>query len=176
MGATSVYAENTYRIGRSHPMGRNYLRVRGEYPPDNYPRGVNGELAPRTRRILFLNICTELVYGTTSAYAENTSSAKPSNRLSWNYLCVRGEYFARFLHDRAQLELPPRTRRIHTSTIDVPACCGTTSAYAENTIWALASTRTDRNYLRVRGEYPSCIYESTPSLELPPRTRRIRIG
>ena len=175
MGATSVYAENTYRIGRSHPMGRNYLRVRGEYPPDNYPRGVNGELAPRTRRILFLNICTELVYGTTSAYAENTSSAKPSNRLSWNYLCVRGEYFARFLHDRAQLELPPRTRRIRSGHWRVQERIGTTSAYAENTDRVKAATDEHRNYLRVRGEYACPLGEHLESLELPPRARRIQL-
>ena len=173
MGATSVYAENTYRIGRSHPMGRNYLRVRGEYTDKSLSGTPVTELPPRTRRIPARQLPARGERGTSSAYAENTISEHLHGTRLWNYLCVRGEYFARFLHDRAQLELPPRTRRIHTSTIDVPACCGTTSAYAENTIWALASTRTDRNYLRVRGEYPSCIYESTPSLELPPRTRRI---
>ena len=173
MGATSVYAENTYRIGRSHPMGRNYLRVRGEYPPDNYPRGVNGELAPRTRRILFLNICTELVYGTTSAYAENTSSAKPSNRLSWNYLCVRGEYDLGTGEYKNGSELPPRTRRIPVLYLRIDAIFGTTSAYAENTDRVKAATDEHRNYLRVRGEYACPLGEHLESLELPPRARRI---
>ena len=50
-------------------------------------------------------------------------------------------------------ELPPRARRIHTSTIDVSACCGTTSACAENTCGDETPAATLGNYLRVRGEY-----------------------
>ena len=150
-----MYAENTYRIGRSHPMGRNYLRVRGEYPPDNYPRGVNGELAPRTRRILFLNICTELVYGTTSAYAENTLRAFSMTARNWNYLRVRGEYTLALLMYPPVAELPPRTRRIRSGHWRVQERIGTTSAYAENTRLVFTNRRHLWNYLRVRGEYGS---------------------
>ena len=168
-----MYAENTYRIGRSHPMGRNYLRVRGEYPPDNYPRGVNGELAPRTRRILFLNICTELVYGTTSAYAENTLRAFSMTARNWNYLRVRGEYTLALLMYPPVAELPPRTRRIPVLYLRIDAIFGTTSAYAENTDRVKAATDEHRNYLRVRGEYACPLGEHLESLELPPRARRI---
>ena len=70
-------------------------------------------------------------------------------------------------------ELPPRARRI---LLMIPATCsgrGTTSACAENTsdmcnLWNLA-----RNYLRVRGEYPSLIPSPVHAVELPPRARRI---
>ena len=34
----------------------------------------------------------------------------------------------------------------------------------------------ERNYLRVRGEYPSRIRKHSPRAELPPRTRRIHYG
>ena len=51
LGTTSACAENTvWRAPRSHPRW-NYLRVRGEYPP-NFPTVPNTpELPPRARRI-----------------------------------------------------------------------------------------------------------------------------
>ena len=70
-------------------------------------------------------------------------------------------------------ELPPRARRIHTSTIDVSACCGTTSACAENTCGDETPAATLGNYLRVRGEYPPWSATTGARMELPPRARRI---
>ncbi len=71
------------------------------------------------------------------------------------------------------MELPPRARRIldvvHNSVDEI----GTTSACAENTLAELNLSETERNYLRVRGEYDR--YQGTlpQELELPPRARRI---
>ena len=50
---------------------------------------------------------------------------------------------------------------------------GTTSACAENTElrWTVAVSL--RNYLRVRGEYPSSALGAIEQAELPPRARRI---
>ena len=73
-------------------------------------------------------------------------------------------------------ELPPRTRRIHTQKPLTPTICGTTSAYAENTHRVKHRCRLRRNYLRVRGEYLVALLRTYPTLELPPRTRRIRRG
>ena len=154
-------------------MGRNYLRVRGEYTDKSLSGTPVTELPPRTRRIPARQLPARGERGTSSAYAENTISEHLHGTRLWNYLCVRGEYVLSQAVEQVILELPLRTRRIHTSTIDVPACCGTTSAYAENTIWALASTRTDRNYLRVRGEYFVRVKIRMKTWELPPRTRRI---
>ena len=52
---------------------------------------------------------------------------------------------------------------------------GTTSAYAENTEKHWAGQTYCANYLRVRGEYKPLIASSADWVELPPRTRRIRI-
>ena len=70
-----------------------------------------------------------------------------------NYLRVRGEYM-RFinLHGHTS-ELPPRTRRIRVSCSRVIEISGTTSAYAENTMHERNALSSQRNYLRVRGEY-----------------------
>ena len=72
------------------------------------------------------------------------------------------------------MELPPRARRILRNGLLGPAPSGTTSACAENTATILEPTRPTRNYLRVRGEYPSKVPRSAAAMELPPRARRIR--
>ena len=71
------------------------------------------ELPPRTRRILFPHLKRGHVFGTNSAYAENTECSIDRAGEAGNYLRVRGEYTA---HLR-------RSQRFW----------GTTSAYAENT-------------------------------------------
>ncbi len=70
-----------------------------------------------------------------------------------NYLRVRGEYIATTLTAFETTELPPRTRRIQHIFYQFLHLEGTTSAYAENTTTAPATSATQRNYLRVRGEY-----------------------
>ena len=71
-------------------------------------------------------------------------------------------------------ELPPRTRRIQGPSGAYGGAKGTTSAYAENTVVTMALIYVAGNYLRVRGEYTRPLGEHLESLELPPRTRRIR--
>ena len=73
--------------------------------------------------------------------------------VSWNYLRVRGEYWADSMPMNACVELPPRTRRIPVSLIERLLDYGTTSAYAENTQYISEHLHGTRNYLRVRGEY-----------------------
>ena len=153
MGATSVYAENTYRIGRSHPMGRNYLRVRGEYTDKSLSGTPVTELPPRTRRIPARQLPARGERGTSSAYAENTLRAFSMTARNWNYLRVRGEYTLALLMYPPVAELPPRTRRIRSGHWRVQERIGTTSAYAENTRLVFTNRRHLWNYLRVRGEY-----------------------
>ena len=76
----------------------------------------------------------------------------------------------------ASTELPPRTRRILRKAGNLMVCWGTTSAYAENTFWVAVVIWLARNYLRVRGEYPTYLRPAFLHAELPPRTRRIRLG
>ena len=73
IGTTSAYAENTANIHAALLNHRNYLRVRGEYPPPPPPPPTFGELPPRTRRIPYLIPAPRASQGTTSAYAENTA-------------------------------------------------------------------------------------------------------
>ena len=170
---TSTHAENTYRIGRSHPMGRNYLRVRGEYISIRNGLATLMELPPRTRRILSSCPWKVPLIGTTSAYAENTSQPAESADPAGNYLRVRGEYASSRRRGHQAPELPPRTRRILPLPERERGAQGTTSAYAENTWPRVATADLARNYLRVRGEYPWLNHGQTTTLELPPRTRRI---
>ena len=138
----------------------NYLRVRGEYAPAATSARVALELPPRARRIPASRFALGLGIGTTSACAENTCVAFcpwPWNR---NYLRVRGEYRGLTCANDADLELPPRARRIHLAQTNKFALGGTTSACAENTIPFSSSYVNRRNYLRVRGEYPSVILRS----------------
>ena len=51
-------------------------------------------------------------------------------------------------------ELPPRARRILIVGGGTGDTKGTTSACAENTRWGQPNLLQQRNYLRVRGEYP----------------------
>ena len=71
------------------------------------------------------------------------------------------------------MELPPRARRIQLSDRKLLYIPGTTSACAENTIFPLSTTQSIRNYLRVRGEYPTIDRVYVCLGELPPRARRI---
>ena len=73
-------------------------------------------------------------------------------------------------------ELPPRARRILVRYENSIVCQGTTSACAENTTHCPQPKTSQRNYLRVRGEYPDCLDHQRGTQELPPRARRIRIG
>ena len=72
-------------------------------------------------------------------------------------------------------ELSPRTRRIPFTQITGHCNLGTTSACAENTCANAGNNTLARNYLRVRGEYPSPCPPNTCAAELPPRARRIRL-
>ena len=92
--------------------------------------------------------------GTTSACAENTRACRYLRSLTGNYLRVRGEYkYCSYAVTYPQ-ELPPRARRIHRDNQRGFQNLGTTSACAENTSGPAARYSGNRNYLRVRGEYP----------------------
>ena len=111
-GTTSACAENTHPEQSVQNPGRNYLRVRGEYGV-GCVRWLQGlELPPRARRIRILIHDLEAVEGTTSACAENTGAPPHTLNGGGNYLRVRGEYLHITTNARADLELPPRARRI----------------------------------------------------------------
>ena len=74
------------------------------------------------------------VRGTTSAHAENTPIWSEEYYSHGNYLRARGEYRRKPDCVSKALELPPRTRRIHTVGAFFPIVMGTTSAHAENTL------------------------------------------
>ena len=153
-GTTSAYAENTNQGPGHGYRGGNYLRVRGEYRIKAERERKLAELPPRTRRIPVSGRNFFPLSGTTSAYAENTSGRRLRTRLTRNYLRVRGEYLITPRRVIVKSELPPRTRRIQRAKPLTPTICGTTSAYAENTLSPHAGSLLNRNYLRVRGEYP----------------------
>ena len=132
-GTTSACAENTFPLGFGLPSARNYLRVRGEYPPDTAPDTNYPELPPRARRIPVADDALVPANGTTSACAENTMWWRSRSRGSGNYLRVRGEYSKPPSTLIASIELPPRARRIHEALAPYACVSGTTSACAENT-------------------------------------------
>ena len=90
-----------------------------------------------------------------------------------NYLRVRGEYVTLDSISDAELELPPRARRILGPPPPRMTPIGTTSACAENTCHHFSPRCTPGNYLRVRGEYSPSSTKPVALLELPPRARRI---
>ena len=71
------------------------------------------------------------------------------------------------------MELPPRARRILLRSLFQLGVEGTTSACAENTRPHPHGETKKWNYLRVRGEYSTWVFEPRPFGELPPRARRI---
>ena len=154
-GTTSAYAENTGEEDRRIEDQQNYLRVRGEYLAEKEIGDLDPELPPRTRRIRKDYRNETHIYGTTSAYAENTPRSPKTAPQCGNYLRVRGEYYRFLLGWCTTLELPPRTRRIHQGVRGRHRDAGTTSAYAENTTALSCCYQARRNYLRVRGEYYS---------------------
>ena len=175
-GTTSACAENTKKWVIRACAKRNYLRVRGEYGYHIGTYPTYPELPPRARRIQRKYLNWPVASGTTSACAENTFSIWATGMTWWNYLRVRGEYIE-FLHVNAEsAELPPRARRILITMHVDGFRVGTTSACAENTIWAFACNIVGRNYLRVRGEYTHRDHRCSQDRELPPRARRIHTG
>ena len=86
---------------------------------------------------------------------------------------MRGEYDALVWARVGETELPPRARRIRRPPFDTTRSSGTTSACAENTQPCYVGFVLNRNYLRVRGEYPYRGGTFFLSPELPPRARRI---
>ena len=116
-------------------------------------RTPSGELPPRARRIHVPVDSAGVVFGTTSACAENTGVLVDLALDIGNYLRVRGEYSPAQYQVGYQAELPPRARRIPWDDTNRWLTDGTTSACAENTRkWLNISVRIG-NYLRVRGEY-----------------------
>ena len=91
---------------------------------------------------------------------------------------MRGEYPPPAWVGEDTEELPPRARRILPAFTNGVTHDGTTSACAENTKALVFLHPSDRNYLRVRGEYPRESCRLTSAWELPPRARRIlpRLG
>ena len=133
LGTTSACAENTTESCSGWGVGWNYLRVRGEYHREHDDDESYLELPPRARRIRPGGVRRPPENGTTSACAENTSFP-PQRRSRWrNYLRVRGEYSACSAMTSSIVELPPRARRIHGTSVDSVRPRGTTSACAENT-------------------------------------------
>ena len=174
IGTTSACAENT---APHHSRGFaqwNYLRVRGEYVQAEYAIDTCSELPPRARRILLDAFPSILKKGTTSACAENTQPAINHATPHRNYLRVRGEYGQLGGMAGANLELPPRARRIQAMSPAALRSEGTTSACAENTNRFLSSALMTWNYLRVRGEYRRLTLNTGNNWELPPRARRIQ--
>ena len=161
------------RVAATPGKPRNYLRVRGEYAKPIPTCGPPRELPPRTRRILHQVPTSLVLFGTTSAYAENTVQRLRRLGPRGNYLRVRGEYLSTGGETHPAVELPPRTRRIPSKMIQAIGWQGTTSAYAENTSSRLGRSGRGRNYLRVRGEYRPKFEAHQNCQELPPRTRRI---
>ena len=152
-GTTSACAENTLHAHICQIRGRNYLRVRGEYPPSTRRYWCKRELPPRARRIRQYAQDNGIHVRTTSACAENTVwFGRPRSRPG-NYLRVRGEYGKMPDGYGIFSELPPRARRILLSFFASLAWFGTTSACAENTDSLNYFPWSWRNYLRVRGEY-----------------------
>ena len=174
IGTTSACAENTASQNCAASPSPNYLRVRGEYLKIDACRKCNQELPPRARRILEPVGHQPFWLGTTSACAENTHHAQRHGVKFWNYLRVRGEYSSTKSSGSSNQELPPRARRILPRPGNALGKKRTTSACAENTPGHMMDMDEFRNYLRVRGEYRSCLVASSITLELPPRARRIR--
>ena len=172
-GTTSACAENTSPAFISMQPAGNYLRVRGEYQSTVLPHHRHWELPPRARRIHLASRCNRHFRGTTSACAENTKHFPLTLAHIMNYLRVRGEYRLVFRGCRDSRELPPRARRIRCGLHGFATRTGTTSACAENTHPANHRDSSRRNYLRVRGEYPTHATPRAPQSELPPRARRI---
>ena len=79
------------------------------------------------------------------------------------------------LEPKKKLELPPRARRIRLGLSCLRHYDGTTSAHAENTYAHQWPPSPDQNYLRARGEYIAVLRSEELTMELPPRTRRIRV-
>ena len=131
------------------------------------------ELPPRARRILGKDFLGDFFIGTTSACAENTLAYRTARTFIGNYLRVRGEYLPRSITKTHHWELPPRARRIPPPGDYQNPHYGTTSACAENTGQGQTMPQGNRNYLRVRGEYFQAQLIASPSVELPPRARRI---
>ena len=173
-GTTSACAENTSSHHSMVFCGRNYLRVRGEYGPGVPCTGDQGELPPRARRIRWAYQQANDCSGTTSACAENTPTRPASANTARNYLRVRGEYDQVAAELQSGQELPPRARRIPVLGQVDRVNRGTTSACAENTVNSKWTIRSVGNYLRVRGEYIFLSKKYPPTVELPPRARRIR--
>ena len=173
-GTTSACAENTSNDPVVAGIGRNYLRVRGEYMKRARILVPALELPPRARRILHLLLFVSVLVGTTSACAENTRDVYPGQRHRENYLRVRGEYLTQVMGSLQAVELPPRARRIRRNPRRCIMSLGTTSACAENTLHPTNFVGLGGNYLRVRGEYAMGLFPPTTAWELPPRARRIR--
>ena len=172
-GTTSACAENTC-CGCGDRFGvRNYLRVRGEYPPNPKVTNSTLELPPRARRIRSNSQAQCNERGTTSACAENTTHPRARRQSTRNYLRVRGEYCLFVVEERLESELPPRARRILPAFTDSIPDNGTTSACAENTANSRPARSPAWNYLRVRGEYSRKKNIVFAWQELPPRARRI---
>ena len=175
-GTTSACAENTLEGWPETLSFWNYLRVRGEYNPARSTSQSEMELPPRARRIPNGALCTLKMKGTTSACAENTSSRSAGRLPWWNYLRVRGEYHFTSRPGMSLRELPPRARRIPPVMASRIPRSRTTSACAENTLVGSKPRCSNRNYLRVRGEYLRKSELSKLVEELPPRARRIPIS
>ena len=176
IGTTSAHAENTAAEGTKKRKKRNYLRARGEYTAGVKITSFNQELPPRTRRIPDQRLERSVDRGTTSAHAENTWQDCAGCSEAGNYLRARGEYRKHQPYGAAQPELPPRTRRIPRCLAVRLLRVGTTSAHAENTVTIAVTVVIIVNYLRARGEYVQAEYAIDTCSELPPRTRRIRLG
>ena len=132
-GTTSACAENTVLQVFDVDRFWNYLRVRGEYLWRLEHSSAISELPPRARRILCTTADFRVVFGTTSACAENTRLFRSAGGYQRNYLRVRGEYLGNLKTTYNTWELPPRARRILDASPLSGSCCGTTSACAENT-------------------------------------------
>ncbi|AIU29406.1 Hypothetical protein Cul210931_0032 [Corynebacterium ulcerans] len=130
------------------------------------------ELPPHTRRKDPIAGFAGGFAGTTSAYAEKSRVSRIPVGPIGNYLRIRGEKSSFTDPCRPHRELPPHTRRKVEEGVGKPPKYGTTSAYAEKSLYLAQNKLHSRNYLRIRGEKKGIPPHRAIASELPPHTRR----
>ena len=171
MRITSACAEQTLRSAPPAPPARDHLRVCGADPIVPVRCTFCQGSPPRVRSRHYDPDTITVEDRITSACAEQTCPCRRSCRRFWDHLRVCGaDYWLRYGY-YVQRGSPPRVRSRHDNG-NVEQCdVGITSACAEQTIPAIATSSHNRDHLRVCGADPVVVVVLLPALGSPPRVR-----
>ena len=153
VGITPAYAGNTALPASLCDVCRDHPRIRGEHQNNDFLLSPLLGSPPHTRGTPGLEICPQVLWRITPAYAGNTSLISYNTSMIQDHPRIRGEHCSLNFIIFSIIGSPPHTRRTLFTSSSLIASIRITPAYAGNTHDMATRVRRVGDHPRIRGEH-----------------------